>query len=83
MGRACTRYSRARTRFIAYRNYQSRKRFGFDCACLQSHGFGCSHKPPRSALQKYKVKGLDLLFVTVTNSFARKLSEKKLQLKNI
>ncbi len=36
----------------------------------------CSHKPQRPALQKYKVKSLDLLFVTVTDSFLRKLSGK-------
>jgi hypothetical protein len=69
MDGAHTRHSRTRTRFIASRDYKPRKRFGFYYWCLQSDCSGLFALGAMSALQKYKVKRLDLFFVTVTNSF--------------
>jgi hypothetical protein len=82
MGRACTGRSRARTRFIAYRNYQSRKAFRDSIeACLQSHRSGLFEPGAKPALQKCQVKKLDLVLVTLTNSFlGERVGNKKLQL---
>jgi hypothetical protein len=74
MDGACTRHRRGRTRFIAYRDHQSRKRFrGRLTGASKAVALNSSHEPPRPALQKYNVKSLDLLFVTATDSFVRKL----------
>jgi hypothetical protein len=68
MGRPRTRHSRARNRFIAWR-LSTPKAFGVPVVMLKSHGSGRFGSGVLPALQKFKVKWLDLPFVTLANSF--------------
>ena len=69
MGRRCRRQSRARTRFIVRLDKNPESVSGFRLLMPPSHGSGLFTPRSMPALQKYKVKEIDLFSVTVTNSF--------------
>ncbi len=78
MGRACTRHGRARTRLIAYRDINPEERFGVRLRVPPEPWLWIVRSSqPRPALQKYKIKGLDQLFVTVTDLFHRENCREK------
>src|SRR5439155_89045 len=69
MGRACARGSGPRTRYIAQLDINPESVSGFRLLMPPSRGSGLFKPGGMSALQKYKVKKIDLFSVTVTNSF--------------
>ena len=61
--------------------YKSRKRFGFSIADASEPWLWIVRSQMHAALQKYKVKKIDLFSVTITNSFlGERVGNKKLQL---
>lgn len=61
--------------------YKPRKRFGFSIADASEPWLWIVQARIRAALQKYKVKKIDLFSLTVTNSFlGERAGNKKLQL---
>ena len=69
MGRACRPQSHARTCFIVQLDINPESISGFRLLMPPSHGSGLFKPGALTALQKYKVKRIDLFSVTVTNSF--------------
>jgi hypothetical protein len=80
VGRACARGSRPRTRYIAQLDINPESVSGFRSLMPPSRGSGLFAPRAMSALQKYKVKKIDLFSVTVTNSFLGERVGNKLQL---
>jgi hypothetical protein len=71
MGRACRPQGDARTCFIAQLDINPESVSGFRLLMPPSRGSGLFAPAAMFALQKYKVKKIDLFSVTVTNSFPR------------